>query len=436
MSCCYPWVPLYSHGSVLCHALCARKHEAQHAACKPPNHLTSALLSASAQEDTSNALFTVRLTHPELLARIAVQGRQVEHEEQQQDEPPHGERRQEHEREQQQQHGGSASAAAVHVEQRLASLPVVIPIPIPVPSADAPHHSITITTSSTSSSPAQAAPAPQQQQLQQHTDHQRDALRQHPTQHTHHPYLHQLLLPPHLVQSLPQPTTVYVHWTGARHVAGSPSEPSSSSASPATSSQTHAPAPALGPAHSSWRDAFSQLLTHSRAATQVGVTVVRVAGAPALVALYVPPVAAPAASVPVQGVSTAGQAARETSEDPRVIGATVYVIDLLAVPQPGSAEAAAAEAEAAGGAGQGQGEGQAGGGLEAYTCAVLTALRGVLEDGRVAKVVHGAQQVGGAGQGGGGELKGVKVVSCRSAGSMGADLRGTVPVGLPGPWAW
>ncbi len=374
----------------------------------------------------------MRLTHPELLARAAQAQGRSEREEQQQDAPPHGEGRQEQEREQQQEHGGSAAAAAVHVEQRLASLPMVIPIPTPVPSADAPRHNgISSSSSSSTSTPLPAAPSPLQQQPQQHSNYHYDPLRQHPTQHTHHPFLHHLLLPPHLVQSLPEPTTVYVHWTGARHVTGSPPEPSPSSASTATPSQTHAPAPALGPGHSSWRDAFSQLLTHSRAATQVGVAVMQVAGAPALVALYVPPAAPPAAAVLVQGVPTAGQAARGTSEDSRVIGATVYVID-LAVPQPDSAEAAAAEAEAAvaGGAGQGEGEGQAGGGLEAYTCAVLAALRAVLEDGRVAKVVHGAQQVGGAGRG---ELKDTTCNSVSTVPKAFDGLRGTVPVGLP--WA-
>ncbi len=90
----------------------------------------------------------------------------------------------------------------------------------------------------------------------------------------------------------------------------------------------------------------------------------------------------------------------EASGSSRVLGATVYVLD-MAVPHPDSAEAAAAEAEAAAadGAGQGPGEGRAAGGPAAYTCAVVEALRGVLQDGRVAKVVHGAQQVGGAGQG-------------------------------------
>ncbi len=293
-----------------------------------------------------------------------------------------------------------AAAAAVHAEQQLASLPMVIPIPIPGPSTDAPHHNGT--SNSSSSSPAQAAPAPLQQQLQQHPGPHYDPLRQHPIQHTHHPFLHHLLLPPHLVQSLPQTTTVYVHWTGAQHVTGTPPGPAPSSTSSATSSQTHAPAPALGPAHNSWRDAFSQLLTHSLAATQVGVAVVRVAGAPALVALYVPPTATPAAAVLVQGVSTSGQAAGEgagaaageTSEGSRVLGATVYVVD-MAVSHPDSAEAAAAEAQAA--AADGAGEGLADGGLAAYKCEMLKMLRAVLEEGRVAKVVHGAQQVGRAG---------------------------------------
>ncbi len=47
-------------------------------ACKPPKDLTSAMLSAAAQDGTSNfaVTFTVRLTHPELLARpVEVQRR-------------------------------------------------------------------------------------------------------------------------------------------------------------------------------------------------------------------------------------------------------------------------------------------------------------------------------------------------------------------------
>ncbi len=136
---------------------------------------------------------------------------------------------------------------------------------------------------------------------------------------------------------------------------------------------------------------------------------VQMAGAPALVALYVPPAAAPAASAPVEGVLATGQAeeagagaaAVEAGVGSRVLGATVYVID-MAVPHPDSAEAAAAEAaaeaEAAAAGGSGHMEGRAGGGPAAYTCAVVEALRGVLEDGRMAKVVHRAQQVGRAGR--------------------------------------
>ncbi len=127
------------------------------------------MVSVRAQQGTGGIHFTVRVTHPELLAWAAeVQGRQVDNaEEQQQDAPPHGDGRQEHEREQQQD---VSAAVPVHVSQQLAAAHATVGhVPNPVPAADTRRHAGTSGSGSSNPPPAAAALLqPQQHHHQQH----------------------------------------------------------------------------------------------------------------------------------------------------------------------------------------------------------------------------------------------------------------------------